>query len=818
MSPEVNQKPVSSEEVASLVTKPIEQVIQKYIDAEVDIEKTWQLQRLRECDLFIRGLQHLALNDEGAWMPATSPGTQSAYESDEDLGVLDYNLDIVDSYRKKYCATLGLRPFWNARAVADDPQSELDRKAERQAQLCANWMRNKWNVRIKNIELFDRQYRGGTVYYHVAYVADKAVFGEIEKPQFTQRTVTIPGQPDPMTGIPGPDEQIQVPVPAGTKKFPGSGPMVHLYSGDTVTVPFSVRDFGKVPYLLHEEEVHKGILLQSYGDSLRSKVGDSGDLSADGSDTSSKVAAKMTRASEASLTGTYRPGVESLWTHSRYWLTTAMYEYINNEEIRGALYENFPDGLKVSRVEGITVKLENEYLNDVWGAITPYPSDTIYQDPVCRSILGNQRIINDLVNIAVAKEERGLPMAVADAELIDTQALATRRFLPKEVIPAKASFGGSLREAIVPLPTPNKDDGAADIIINRVVENTQNVLGLMPSVWGGQSEQKTAMGQRMEISQGLMQLGVPGEMASQGYIGMYSLGCKLIAKYMPEGFPVPVPEDQQGMTSEMIDLDALRAGKYHFEADPGMPMSRAEMVEMLNGIIQENPQITQAMGLNSPLAAATIREYLLPGMPDIPDPLRDVRDKVIERIQLLLKQSPVPGQPDPMTGQPGPPMPSILPEDFVDDPSMHADMVREWLNTGAGRKASSDPARAEGYQNVVAYGLLCSNKASTPPPPPPPPPPQPPKVSVSLKGEDIAALGLGAAIASEFGGPAGPPPGPPNGQPQGPAPNGAPGMPGTPGGPPPPPAPTAHPHGPQHGGQHPPLPNGPLPPVNGTVQ
>lgn len=764
---------LDGEDLFKLISKPMDEVLNRYVDQEVNYEKQWQLLRLQKCDLYNRGLQFPILDDTAGYIGWSQNGIQSTATGDgqdDGYGTYDYNIDIVDSYGKKYTATLGLRPFYNAVAVPDDPQSEIDRKSARQANLCAVWMRNKWQVRIKNIMLANKQYTSGTVYVHNPFIADKQIFGEIEEQQFRKKTVMQPGSPDPFTGAPSAPQPMEVVEEAEPKKYPATGPAFFIYDGMTVTVPFTCSQFSNVPWLLLEKEENRGILLQLYGRILRSKMNESGELNSSGPATTAEEQGRRTRATAASLTGTYRPGSESLWTHSRYWVQPPMYEFIQEESIRAILYQKFPLGLNICKVEGTTVKLENADLNAEWGCIMPYPGNTIYQDPVCWGILGNQDIINFLANIGVAREERGLPTAVVDAELIDTTALAQRRYLPNELIEAKASFGGSLREAMVSLPTPNKDDGAGAALHNLVETNTQNRLGLQPSVWGGVSQQETAAGQRMEISQGLMQLAVPGEMISQGYAEAYMRGCKQIEKHAPKGFVIA--DEGKGSTSEMLDIEALKAGKYHFESDPGMPMTRAEMVETINGVIKENPDLAMAMGFMAPLAATALRELLVPGMPEIPSPLGDVRDKVIERIQLLLQQQPTPGPPDPMTGQPGPMMPSILPEEYVDDPGQHAEMTREWLNSAPGRKINpylgGDPKNMPGYQNVVAYGLYCTQKAM--PPPAPPPAPKPPTLSIAAKAVDLVDPAVQQVLAQDFGlgvpQPGGAPPqGPPPPQP-----------------------------------------------------
>ena len=62
-----------------------------------------------------------------------------------------------------------------------------------------------------------------------------------------------------------------------------------------------------------------------------------------------------------------------------------------------------------------------------------------------------------------------------------------------------------------------------------------------------------------------------------------------------------------------------------------------------------------------------------------------------------------------MTGQPTQSMmPSMMPDDFLDDPMVVVQVVKDWAVGPAGMQARDD--NPMGYQNVIAYGKLSQQK------------------------------------------------------------------------------------------------------------
>jgi hypothetical protein len=800
------------EQLIEMLRDEIGRVISEKVDGEVDFEKTWQFLRLRKTDLYYRGLQMTAPNLQGGFGDQSTGGTASFPGTDQfaQRGMSDYNQDLVQTYGRRYFSVLGLRPFWNAKGCAVDPSSDLDRRAADQAEMLAQWIDDIWKVRLRNIELFYWQWKAGTPYLYTPYVADRQLFGEIKEDQYVDRTVTLdPGgyrcpncgqrSPEPknsgasVEGMP-PQQQcpacdapisemhreeptsVTVPELQGKSTYAGSGPALIMTTGYTTTVPFDCKDLNRAPYLLYEYEEDQGVLLQMYGQSLRKLLDSQGNFLS--SDTSTaKAQGFQSRQQEFSLTAQPRINGQSRWTISRYWFATSMFEYFKDEDKRALLYQKFPTGLKMHLVQGRLVKLDAENLADVWTAVPPEPGDSIYHDPQAWGILGQQDLRNDWTNIMVAFGERGLPTHIVDVDVIDPDTMNSQSFMPNEVIGAKPGAGARLDSAVKTLAHAAFPQDMMEMF-PQIDSQVQNYTGLLPPVFGGGERQPTAEGQRTVLNQALMQLGVPGEYAGWAWAEARTKAIRQIAKHAPKSFAIPLRGSSTA--SQMVDLDALSEGHWKLIPEPGVPMSWAEKKDVIVSIIKENPQMAQDLGLHSPSNIPIVRDIILTGTHDLRIPGEDMRNKVLMTIIPQLLQ----GQP--IMGPDGAPQPSIMPEDFADDPAECMQLAKEWLNSPQGLKEQSN--NLMGYKNVLAWGMAQANKI------PPPEPEIKPSMAVSIKPELypppvqaqlLGKLGIqvdpsmlapppmpGAPPVGALGTPAGSPPdgqpGPPDAPPQGP--------------------------------------------------
>jgi hypothetical protein len=534
-----------------------------------------------------------------------------------------------------------------------------------------------------------------------------------------------------------PPETTMVPELAGYDTYPNAGPRLALCTGYTVTVPtdLAAENYIYTPWLLHEVEEYPGILLQAYGDDLRRHVDENMEIRSPQTDASTMLheAGQHARARATSLTGASRMGVtpRQRWLHSRYWLSPAMYEYIRDREKREIARRAYPKGMRVSMVEGIIVRLKNEASRECWPcAIEPKPGSFVYHDPVCYGILPQQDVINDSWNLFIAILERMLPSVLADSEIIDEQALKDRSHAA-EIIFAKSPVGRPLDTAFAKIPAAEFPMQAMTIV-EAMERNVQEHTGLLPAAWGGSSGDgnKTAEQARNDLNQALQQLSIGGEYAGAGWVQIATAAVRLMADFGSRQITVGMGSGAQA-TSEILDVEALKAGKFYFEADPGIPMSWTERREQLNHIIGQNPELAHALGVDAPENMSVVRDFLLSGMAELHIPNEDLYEYVYDTIRQLLEQQPAPGGVDPMTGMPGEETSSLPPDEFVDHAAV-ADIANRWLISPqkGGKERLNNPP---GFQNVVLWAREHAMMTLPPPGmgpagmgPPPGPGEQPP--------------------------------------------------------------------------------------------
>lgn len=724
---------------------PVTNLLEQYVDGELTPEKTRRYLMLRKSHNYNEGQQFNSLTVDTLtggidYSPIGTPFSPNM-EQAEGIGLYDYNIDITKSYGRKYSAILGTRSWYNCNAVGKNPTSEKDRKAARSANILRDWFTSCWKLPTLNLEYFARQWDSGEVYGYLQWESDARTFGKVDVPQYAPKTVTLEpggyacpncggkseqpqtvdaldemGQPTQQTVCPSCGGELadfhyqepmttQVPEYVGTATFPQAGPKVTLCTGMTVTIPQDTRNLRDAPWLLYEYEEHRGVLLEFFGEKLRKLVEEGSGNVKGGKSAAGSAIAVQSRQAQYTMTGQAMPAIQNRWTFSRYWLRPAMYEYVKKEE-REMLKQQFPDGVKVSLVDGVIVDMVGEDLGDVWTVGVPESGKSLIHKPICWGILGHQDIINDFYQIMIANLERGLPSFIFDPEVIDRDALSRKSYLPAEAVPAKRSAGNLIEKSIAKLPTASFPD-QAPVIASAVETNVQLHTGLLPTAWGGGEKASTAEESRNRLNQALQQLSIHGVFAGQFWMDVFMLAVQMTAKNAAGDFSVSVSGKNGLTTSEIVDIQALQDGQYEFQAEVGIPMTFAERKDQLNQIITQNPDLAKAMQLDSRTNLPIVRDALLTGMSELQVFGEDEWQNTLEKIQQLIEEQP-------MQGPDGSQQPSQQPEEFVTNYATEADNVRQWLLSEQGRQAKRE--KPMGWRNVVLYGLLCSNLANPPMP------------------------------------------------------------------------------------------------------
>lgn len=396
-------------------------------------------------------------------------------------------------------------------------------------------------------------------------------------------------------------------------------------------------------------------------------------------------------------------------------------------ELRDALNQQYPTGLKITQVSGEQiVKLENERMDETWKLSPPEPAENAYPDPLCKDFMDVQDQTNDFANIQRQTWERAIPQVFIDTRRIDTTYQAKYRQLPASFIPITSGVGGNINDAIGHVPVA-KPEPEMDQYGNEQREHGAEIIGITPQIYGGGGVEQTAYATNLKRNQAMLQLSTHMDAAREYWCGVTYNAIMLMAKYSNGTIPSPYAPSTETETVE--DLQELLEGGWHFEASDAMAMSWAEKREQLSGLLKENsgnPDMLHMLGFDLPNNIPQLQDELL-GMPDWEIPNQDALNKVQVEIRELLKGKPV-QQPSQITGEPMD-LPSIPVDEFEDDHQFVAQVIKDWTQTEQAMMVRQQ--NPDGYANVIAFGKAHAGLALPPPgmdpnaPPGPggPPPP-----------------------------------------------------------------------------------------------
>ena len=745
----VQTDPGITPDIVAQILGPIENLLRDSVDQDYEAERILQLLRLQKADNYDRGIQNIApaLDDNGV-VRLTTFGVQTpGVNQYSDSRALDYNPRKTRSYRDKFVAVLGQRPFYNTSAEAKDPTNENDRRGARQVNLLIQKLHNEWDLKTLNNRLFFFLFKHGTTLGQVRPVTDGKRFGMYKVPDI--RLVDEQLHPGGHICVncggavegSGPDQQVTcpdcgsplgptdyqpplttpVPVENGPpKEYPNTSVEATLLNGYFWAVPFDVAPegpglMGGAPWVGIECEKHKGIIMRDYPNA-RDIVGNTSGAVLGG--TAADATGAVVRSASQSQLGAVRAQRSNLWAERTNYLDPAMFELLTDETIRGVVKKYFPDGMKTIRVEDQVIELHHQDLKERLNACQPSMSDYLFADGISWGLFGMDDFWTNLLNIAADTFESGIARYLLNPDFFNVDAMNTLRYSPTRYIAAAPKGNGEgFSNAFNIMPTADFPAQVAPFmqVIDEVI---QNITGLLPQVFGDMPAGLTLGQARMMLNQGLMQLGTVADNATQFYEDLDTNAVNLFIK---------VANANPSFAGETIDLDLIRNSQWTIKGGTVMPRTFAERQQELLQMLEQNPQLAAQLKVMDPVNFEALTNYL--DLPDLKNPDLDTAEAINDIIDQLWSGQPIqspPPPPDPMTGQQGPPpppQPSISFDPLVMDPNIAVSLARYALVQRSGQQRITTP----GYQNVRAFLQQAMQAAS----PGPPPMPQP-KLSMSL--------------------------------------------------------------------------------------
>lgn len=706
--------PPSPEDLLAQLKAPLESLLREEIATDNDPEHVWQYRNARRNDLYYRGIQNIYLKMDGpAMVDYSSIGTPIPKRTtDGNSGYLDYVLNIIRGYGRKFTAVLGQRAP-NVEAVPDDPSDEKSLKTTQMADIAASILRSQWDVDQRNLELAEGLYKSGTMFIFTDWVTNGLKYGYTQEPQMAMKTV--------LSGPPGQEQEMQVPVVASIAQYENGAVEISTNNITRVQVPYHIRRLEDATYLKYEYEEDRGLLYRAYP-ILRSMGSfDEGDGDSTGS--SSNALGSTVRDAAVSPTGNTTAKRIKRWNFKRIWMTPALFETVKEQGYRQLLQQYFRDGLKATYVQGQLVALDAQKLTDYWVACKPETSDGIYADPICTDLISVQDLKNDIgINIPAETLQRG-SFTFADPRVIDVPEWDKKQWRPGEVIPAIASAGDDLSNAFYQTQPPLLSPQAQPWI--EMVENDgRQSVGIVPAIFGASSDAPTAHQAELEKNAALMQLGMTWLNMRNAWEQAYLNGVRLLSKYGIGSLKHSKKSSTTDYQTQILDFAELQDSGYHFESEESIPKTWGQKHDTVLFLLEKGPEVAALTGLSNAMNVPQLNDYI--GLDNLYNPMRDQRNKMLKTIQQLLQGKPtqIPSPDGSVQAQPS------IPPDPFDDPAMCAQVAAAWLIGDGGQAAKQD--NPDGYANVIASWMAYKHMATPPTTPPPP------KMSIQESSRDMA--------------------------------------------------------------------------------
>jgi hypothetical protein len=382
----------STQELIQQCGAAISTVMKQEMSDESDSDRTWILRKIHKSYLYLRDLQNFSPQLFQSIVDFTGvAGPITSIPDELGNGLYDYTQNHYRGYCRKLEALLGNR-MPNAIAVPNRAEDEEAVKAVGTANNAAQYIRHKCALQAKNLYLVFGLYNYGTMFWHIDYVRDADKYGTSEKPQITPQeqplgdasfncpecAASTPADPDnptppavcPGCGAPLSQNNYQPPttamVPATSMVQQPNGQLeITLHDASEVSVPLDGTCCDTINWLRWERDQHKGVLLRQYEQPDGSNILRDTSVSDTNEDVStSSTYAESIRSAMASPIGLVRPKKTNRWTVIDTWWTLAMFELIDDKEIRQTLKQNFKKGLRVTSVKGKIVDLQDEKLSE----------------------------------------------------------------------------------------------------------------------------------------------------------------------------------------------------------------------------------------------------------------------------------------------------------------------------------------------------------------------------------------------------------------------------------------------------------------------
>lgn len=711
---------LTNDQIIDLYPAAIQQLVAAAADNFYDSERQILLNKARLQWMFVRG-EHF--NAPGFMV--TPYGTIADYvpfdfsEGAEETGPdvkLCPPINKIGGDLYKFKAVMGQNAP-RVKAAPDDAKDPDCVCVAENADVQARDLWQKQDIDAKWDLIAFHQYTTGPAFIHGVWNCDVARYGQTMEPK-----IDIEIGPD---GMPLPKVIQQVPYPNGDAE-------AEIYSILEVSVPWQAKTMNECDWLKLEVMRSKWQLLERY----KGTNGKPGRLEKyrDGSPDDNGLTSASALAAEVQDAVSTPSGVgcaikPNEWRHAEYWLKPQLFQSISEEDIRQVFESHFAHGLYIAQVANITVDICDEDKCEAWVVCKVGRETKINERPLCADAVPLQRVFNDLWGMSIETVLRGITQTIVDSQLFDRQAMNTNEAVPAEIIPTALPVDGDISKRIFQIQPARLSD-QVPVLIAALIETWNDIVGIKPEIAGGGQPTQTYREAKQRRDQALLVLAPQAKCMREAAAATATMLVKLRAKY-GAGTVKASRKTAYGKGTDIADMAQLKADGWHMEADDNFPMTLADRRDAVFSMLKDfPPEVQQALTIMDPMNIEQIFELLQ--VPGFESAIREQVEKNLTDIDQLLNAQPI-TTPDPVTGQPGPPLPS-LPPDPYENHMVACGVFSKWMVSKVGQEAKAN--QPQGFANIEVRWKAQMALAN---PVPPLPPPIKPSLAISAKLEDFPA-------------------------------------------------------------------------------
>lgn len=474
----------------------------------------------------------------------------------------------------------------------------------------------------------------------------------------------------------------------GVTRQPKARQCVEINGGLYVKVPNWARCQADIPYLSYNYETHYSNLYECYPE-LRDLMPSEGKIS---SSDGNQLYERWGR-----LSPQYR-GEYPLNTPTvrNWWLRPSAFNCAKDEKIVKSLKKKFPDGIYCVIVNDTWVKACNQNLDDHWTLLFNPMSNYVQYDALGTLVTSVQEITVNLVSLELQCIEHSIPQTFFNPRFLNSEQYSKSEIAPGQMYPTKTiGENRNISDGFHTLQTASVSPELAPFG-SKINEMGQFVSGALPQVWGGSSNSSSRTASQYAMQRNGSQQRLANLTGRDINFFWKNLFAKLIPAYIKNMLEDERVVEEQG-NNNFINIVIKKSqmdgkiGDIRLEAPEGLPATIEQMKDTIMSLLQTgNEQILSAIG--HPDNLPTLSKII--GLQDFHVPGEADREKQYEEIGLLLNSGPMPS-PD------GTEMPSIMPELYVDNHQVEAEVCRNWLVGEKGRQAKID--NPEGYKNILLH-------------------------------------------------------------------------------------------------------------------